>query len=140
MSHRRGDERGTVTAFVVVFSMTMILVVGLVLDGGMILAARRQAINEAEAAARAGAQAIDPASLRDGGPVVLDPAAAGVLAQHYLVATGHAGTVSVQGDTITVEVTFTRPMSILGLAGLGPATIHGRASAHGAQGVSAEGN
>ena len=53
------------TAFVVTLAAALILLAGLVLDGGLVLAAKRRAINEAEAAARAGAQQIGRASCRE---------------------------------------------------------------------------
>ena len=40
-STRFQDERGTVTAFAVVFTFALILLAGLVVDGGLTLAARR---------------------------------------------------------------------------------------------------
>lgn len=134
------DEQGTVTAFVVGFTFALLVVAGLVVDGGGLLAARRVAINEAEAAARAGAQAVDPASLRAGGPVIVDPVAAHQRALDYLATTGHAGVVDVEGDTVTVTVSFSRPMTILGIAGLGDMTVRGSGSAHGARGVTREGD
>ena len=64
-------------------------------------------------AARAGAQAIDPVSLREGRAVV-DPAAAAraatSTAQQLLAAngdTGEVGGVSVEGNRVTVSVTIT---------------------------------
>ena len=137
---RAVDERGTVTAFVVGFTLALLVVAGLVVDGGGLLAACREAINEAEAAARAGAQAVDPASLRGEGPIVIDSTSARQRALAYLAATGHLGTVEVRGDTVTVTVSYSRPMSILGIAGLGDVTVTGRGSAHGARGVTREGD
>ncbi len=69
-------ERGTVTAFVACFVTALLAVSGLVIDGGLVLAARRTAFDEAGAAARAGAQAVDVARLRQGSPAVLDAAEA----------------------------------------------------------------
>jgi len=43
---RRLDERGQVTAFVVVITMALILCAGLVIDGGLTLAAKVQATDE----------------------------------------------------------------------------------------------
>ena len=54
----RRDDRGAVTAFATVFTTAVIFVFGLVYDGGRLLAAQRQADNEAAGAARAAAQAI----------------------------------------------------------------------------------
>jgi hypothetical protein len=55
---RLRDDRGAVTAFTTVFTVAVIFVFGLVFDGGRMLAAQRQADNEAAGAARAAAQAI----------------------------------------------------------------------------------
>jgi Flp pilus assembly protein TadG len=129
------DERGTVTAFVAVFTVALLAVAGLVVDGGFVLAARRQAFDEAEAAARAGAQAVDIDSLRAGGPVRFDPDAARAKALDYLAATGHRGLVDVVGDTVRVHVAFERDMTMLGLLGLGPVTIDGDGEARGVRGV-----
>ena len=46
----RRDERGQVTAFVVIFMAVLVLFAGLVIDGGYTLAAKRRAMNEAQAA------------------------------------------------------------------------------------------
>jgi Flp pilus assembly protein TadG len=124
-----------VTAFVVTFAAALILLAGLVLDGGLVLAAKRRAINEAEAAARAGAQQIAVDVYRSQGRLVLDPARARAAARSYLAATGDAGTVSVAGDRVAVTVRVTQPMQILGAAGLGPATVSGRGAATAERGI-----
>ncbi len=128
------DERGGVTVFVVIFTTTLLLFAGLVIDGGHLLAARRLAINEAEAAARAGAQAIRTDSLRSDGPVTVDPDAARRRAMEYLAGTGHDATVETADDTVRVEVSFTQPLAILGLAGLGHMTVRGTGEAQGVTG------
>ncbi len=98
MSARLTEQSGQVTTFVVVFALTVIFVAGLVFDGGYVLAARRRAFNEAEAAARVGADALVVDSYRSTGGVDLDPALAITAAQDYLAQTGHTGTVRVLGD------------------------------------------
>ena len=50
-----GGERGTVTVFIVSMTTALLLVAGLVFDGGRMIAARRDADAVAAAAARAGA-------------------------------------------------------------------------------------
>jgi hypothetical protein len=132
---RRSDERGAVTVFVVVFTTTLILVAGLATDGGLLLAARRAAINEAEAAARDGAQALRTDRLRVDGSVSIDPAGARRRVDAYLARTGHEGTVEVSGDTVRVEVSFRKPLAILGLAGLAPITVRGWGEAQGVRAV-----
>ena len=133
----RRDERGQVTAFVVTMTAALLLMAGLVFDGGETLAAQRRAINEAEAAARAGAQAVDLPTYRAGGPFQLDTARASADAFAYLGATGHPGEVTVTADRVTVAVRITVPMRILGLAGLGSRTVTGRGTARAERGVEA---
>ena len=132
---RECDESGTVTAFVVIFISALLLLAGLVIDGGLTLAAKVQAIDEAQAAARAGAQAIDLPLFRSSGQVVLDPAAATQAAEAYLAKTGHTGTVAVNGDDVVVTVSISQPMQILSVAGLGHLTVTGSGSALAEHGV-----
>ena len=67
MRRRACDERGQVTVFVVIFMIALIGLAGLVIEGGVALAARRRAINEAQAAARAGAEALNEGHYRSSG-------------------------------------------------------------------------
>lgn len=129
------NERGSVTVFVVVFTVALLMVGGLVIDGGYTLAAHRRAFNEAEAAARAGAQAIDMDLLRSTGVVQLDPDAARSRAEKYLASTGHEGTVEVEGDVVRVHVQFSEPMLILSVVGVGPLQINGDGTARAVRGV-----
>ncbi len=134
MKPRHGEE-GTVTAFVVIFTFALVMLAGLVLDGGLTLAAKVQAVDEAQAAARAGAQAVDVPLLRSTGQVVLDASLARQDAMVYLATTGHTGVVQVDGNEVEVSVTITQPMQILGLGGIGSITVTGRGSAVPAHGV-----
>ena len=127
------------TAFVVIFTLALLLVVGLVVDGGLTLAARVQATDEAQSAARAGAQAVDLPLYRATGQLVLDPAQADQAAQSYLAATGHQGTVKVTGNEVDVTVTISEPMQILELAGIRSLTVTGSASAVAEHGVNGPG-
>lgn len=128
-----------VTAFVVVFVLALFLLAGLVLDGGLALSAKVRAIDEAQAAARAGAQAIDLDTFYSSGAVVLDPAAATQAAESYLAATGDPGTVTITGNEVDVSVTVTQPMQILGLAGIGHLSLTGSGSANAVTGVEGPG-
>ena len=132
---RLGDaESGMVTAFVVIFTLALVLMAGLVLDGGLALAAKVQAIDDAQAAARAGAQAIDIPTYRASGQITLDPAQAAADAERYLAAAGHTGTVSVNGEQVTVTVTITQATQILDLAGIDHLTETGTGTATAEQG------
>jgi Flp pilus assembly protein TadG len=118
-----------VTVFVVGIMLALLLLAGLVVDGGDVLAARRLAIDNAEAAARAGAQAISISSYRSSGQVVLDPSAAESGADAYLRGVGEQGTVTVSGDTVTVTVHLRQPLAILSIVGIPSLTVTGTGSA-----------
>ncbi len=127
-------EAGMVTAFVVVMTMALVLFIGLVLDGGYTLAARREAIDEADGAARAAAQAVNPLT-RTSGAARLDPNQAQAAVDRFLSPTGHSGQASVNGDAVTVTVTFPQRLYILGAGGLFSVTVSGRGSARAVLGV-----
>ena len=135
LQRREHDESGMVTAFVVILTFALLLLAGLVIDGGLTLAAKVQAIDEAQAAARAGAQAINLPLFRSTGQVVLDPAAATQAAEAYLAKTGNTGTVAVNGDDVVVTVSISQPMQILSVAGLGHLAVTGSGSALAEHGV-----
>lgn len=129
------DEHGQVTLFVVLAVVAMLVMAALVVDGGYVLAARRRAIDEANGAARAGAQAVAPSAYRSSADVVVDPAAATTAAQDYLAAAGHRGTVRVTGDQVAVRVSFAQPMALLGIIGIGAVTVTGQGQARSVRGV-----
>jgi len=105
---------------------------------------QRHAINTAEQAARAGAQALDIASVRAGGPYRLDPDRARRAALAYLAAAGETGTVAVSrdatGDLVSVVVPFTIRFSLLTLAGLPVLRGTGQSTARNCQGIIQEEN
>jgi Flp pilus assembly protein TadG len=129
------SEHGSVTAFVTVFAVALLGVAGLVFDGGLMLAAHRRAFDEAEAAARAGAQALDVDALRAGAGVQLDPLEAERLAGEYLTSIGREGTVEVNGDTVLVRTAFRQDLTILGAFGFGSRTVEGEGVARAVRGV-----
>ncbi|MHB1850536.1 MAG: pilus assembly protein TadG-related protein [Acidimicrobiales bacterium] len=134
LCRRGGEEAGMVTAFVVIFTLALLAMAGLVLDGGLALAAKVHAIDAAQAAARAGAQAIDIPLYRSTGTITLDPAEATADAQGFLAAAGEHGTVTVAGETVAVTVTITQPTQILSVVGVDQLTVSGTGSATAQQG------
>ena len=122
------DERGAITVFVVIIFIALIAMAGLVIDGGSALATKRRAMNTAEQAARVGADALDPASLRSGQPVVA-PSRAISAAQAYLDKVGAEGTVGVDGGTVTVTVTADYDTAMLAAIGVNRMTVTSKASA-----------
>jgi hypothetical protein len=122
-------ETGMVTAFVVIFTVALLVMAGLVLDGGLALSAKVRAIDDAQAAARAGAQAINIPLYRSTGQITLDPAEASADAEQYLAQAGQSGTVTVNGDQVTVTITVTQPTQLLSLAGIHDLTVSGSGTA-----------
>jgi len=104
---RLADERGTVSTFVAVITVAMLMAAGLAVDGGRKIAALREATHIADNAARAGAQAIDVDTLRTTGVLLVDPDVALAEADAYLASLGHRGQIQVSGDTVTVTVSIT---------------------------------
>lgn len=72
----RGD-RGTLSLFVVLFTPVVVLLAGLLVDGGIAINARERAADVAQQAARAGANDLNVAALRSG-TIALAPDACGV--------------------------------------------------------------
>ena len=129
-SRERGG--GAVSVPVAVLLLALLAVAGLAVDGARKAQQIATADAIAEEAARAGAQAIDPAAAAQG-IARLDPATARAAAQRYLdtAATDRAlaGTVTVTGDRVHIEVTLTSPTVLLGLAGVDTVTTAGSADA-----------
>jgi Flp pilus assembly protein TadG len=100
----RPGDRGYVTLFTAGVALGVVSVIGLVLDGGRALRAQSDSFGAAAAAARAGAQELDPVASVNG-EVRLDDVQAKVAAQEFLAARGLSGTVRVTDTRITVTVT-----------------------------------
>lgn len=124
-------ERGSLTLMTAVLVLGLLAVAGLVVDGTGQLRAGQQATGIAQQAARAGADALSPATLRRSGPseLVVNPAAARAAAQQVLAAGGVSGQVSVAGDTVTVTAEVSHPTAILSAVGVDTVSGHAAATA-----------
>jgi Flp pilus assembly protein TadG len=113
-------ERGAVMFWVIPVMLGLVAMAGLVVDGGNAIAARQHAADLAQQAARAGADALSPDSLHAAEPSQLtaDPGAATTAAEKILAAGGVAGTVTIDGDSVTVSVTVHQQTQILSAFGL----------------------
>jgi Flp pilus assembly protein TadG len=131
---RRSDDRGVVTAYVAIVATGLIFVAGMVYDGGQIINTYLEASDLAGNAARAGAQATSAAELYRSGTVRLEPADAEERASAFLARAGHpgSGSVTVDGDEVTVTVTLEQTSHILPL---GPRSMEATASATAVRGV-----
>nr|WP_229905648.1 hypothetical protein [Lentzea cavernae] len=109
---------------------------GLVLDGGLALAAKVRAMGQAQEAARAGAQEIDLAAYRADGTLRLDPGRASGAAQIHLASAGQVGTVSVRFNTVSVTVTISHHTQLLKLVAVDTITVTARGEARPRRGIS----
>ena len=127
-NHVVADERGSLTVYFVVLSLSLLLIAGLVFEGGRLLAARREVQDAAQDAARAGAQALDVAALRDG-TTTLDQADAAAAARAWLAAEGESGTVTVNGSSVTVSISRSVPLAMLAATGVTSRTVRAEETA-----------
>ncbi|WP_240489950.1 TadE/TadG family type IV pilus assembly protein [Actinomadura atramentaria] len=126
-------DRGAASMYVVLFAPSVLLLAGLLVDGGLAIHARQRAADIAEQAARAGANQIDEAALRRTGKPVLDPgrarSAACAMVTEY---DASARPLSCDADTghVRVAVQLTVRSQILGIVpGLGSFTMTSSATA-----------
>jgi len=121
-----GRDEGTVTVIAALAGLALLLMAGLVVDGGGRLRAVGRADRVAGEAARAAVEAADTRQATLG----LDRHAAVLAAQAYLRTAGVSGTVAVTGPrTVQVTVAVSGSDLILGLAGAGRFTVTGTAEA-----------
>ena len=133
-------DGGSVSIFVALCAVGLLIVIGIVIDCGGRLRAVERADALAQEAARAAGQRIDPAAVLTGGPVIVSPAAARAAAKDYLAVNGVRGeaVVDTGGRTIHVTVDGTYETALLGVIGIGSMTVHGVGSAglvYGVQGA-----
>jgi Flp pilus assembly protein TadG len=127
-------QDGFVTVFTVIIVVALFVLAGLVFDGGRAMDGRVTALDEAQEAARAGAQQIDLPTFRATGTAILNDNAAVTAAENYIAATGDSGTATVTGDIVTVTVTHIEPTEILSMIGIGSFTENATATATAEQG------
>ncbi len=118
----RSGERGQALVLVVVMLPLFLSLVGLAIDGGVVLNERRLLQNVADGAARAGAMQLDEGAYRQssGTAVVLDTGAARAAAVEYLLSRASDVEASVVADPGRVVVRVSRevPLSFLRLVGI----------------------
>jgi Flp pilus assembly protein TadG len=138
MTLRAGRDDGAATIFMLTLSVVLFVVAGLVVDGGLAINARGRVADDAEQAARAGAQQVDLDRLRTDGVVVLDAPAARTASADFLTARGYTpGTATpvVAGDTVTVTVRRREPTAMLLLIGIDHFDVEATASSRPVLGI-----
>jgi Flp pilus assembly protein TadG len=134
-------ESGAATVFVVTFAVVLLVMAGLVVDGGLAINARQRVADDVEQAARAGSQHLDLVSLRNGGLVRIDPGPARAAAGDFLAKRDYpAGGVSVTADDLQVTVTaqIEQPTALLSLIFIDHFTVRAQGQARPAVGITGE--
>lgn len=122
-------EEGSIVIFTVMFSIVLLALLGLAIDGGRAMAAKESAIDEAEQAARAGANILSRSALYSG-QVRENPIGAIIAAEMYMRKSGHPGIAGVYGRTVVASITPYRiPTTFLSIIGINTFTISASSSA-----------
>jgi Flp pilus assembly protein TadG len=121
---RQASEDGQILVLTVVVALALWAILGLVADGGLVLARHRELQGVADAAARAGAAQLDEASYRasNGRTVTLNPAQAQAAAGRYLRTVRFGGQANIAASPIQVTIGLSevvRPI-IFSSVGIGP--------------------
>ncbi|WP_025620174.1 pilus assembly protein TadG-related protein [Salinispora cortesiana] len=130
-----GRDSGQVTPFVVLLAVALLAVAGLVLDAGLAISAKVQALDTAQAAARAGAQQLDLYAYRTRGVTQLDTTRAASTARSWLASAGVDGDVSATATTVTVTVRRSSHTQLLQIVGVQTLNMSASATAAAVQGV-----
>lgn len=134
------DDSGQVLPIVAVTTLGLLAMVGLVVDAGLMFAARRDLQATADAAARAGAGVLDEEIYRSSGgrSVVIDEPEAEKAALAHLSGVD-VESVTATSDAVHVSVSRSQPLLLLGFIGIGPVNVEARSTARPRTGILAPG-
>lgn len=123
-----GDhERGAITPMVVVVGVALLLMVGLVVDAGAKLNAVSQANDVAAQAAHAAAAQLDTGAALSAGQIGVSTSQAQEAGMAVLAGSDMSGSVVIDGQSVTVTATCTKPAAFLSLIGI--TTVQGTGTA-----------
>lgn len=139
----RRDERGSILVQTVILLPVMLLLIGLVLDGGWMYWQYRHAEVTVNAAAQAASHAIDINNFRATNQVRLDQGEAAAVAGDF-IQLNRRGILTLTGvrasrDRITVDATAQIPTIFFRLAGIPLLTMQVQGTAYPAFGINREG-
>lgn len=135
-AERLKNESGQVFPLVVVMSLGLLAMAGLVIDGGLVFAARRDLQATADAAARAGAAVIDERVFRRSGgeQALLDTDGAQEAAGRRLTGVDVVE-LRATPEAVFVRVARSQPLLLLGVIGLGPVQVQAQSTARPRTGI-----
>lgn len=134
-------DQGTMAMFTAIFALFVILLAGLLVDGGSAIHARERAADIAEQAARAAADDLDEPYLRQTGQIRIADARTACLRARRLVTkypevTGEPGCVIENAQVARVTVQIKVRLQLLSiLPGFSDFTMTSSASAHPQEGI-----
>ncbi|MFI0742346.1 TadE/TadG family type IV pilus assembly protein [Streptomyces sp. NPDC021100] len=125
-------DRGSMSLFFALAAVAILIIMGLLVDGGGALNKANRATSLAQEAARTAGQQLDAGQAIQGTAITVDPDAAVTAAQDYLAAQGVSGNVSVTdgGKTLSVTVHDTYRTYFASLVGKSTIDVTGTATAH----------
>jgi len=128
-TRRLRDERGSVSVWLALAAVALVLCVGIAVDLGGQVHAQQRARGIAAQAARTAGEEVAAQAIRGQAPSV-DVAAAKRAASAYLAQAGVTGTVTIRsGNVLDVTVTDTYTPMFLSSIGVGTLTVTGHSSA-----------
>ncbi|MFE4258249.1 pilus assembly protein TadG-related protein [Streptomyces sp. NPDC056883] len=127
----RRSDRGSLSPFYAVAALGIIMIMGLLVDGGGALNATNRATGLAQEAARAAGQQLNVAQAVEGTAITVDPDAAIGAAQDYLAAQNVQGEVSITdgGQRLQVTVRDTYQTKFAAFVGKTAISVSGTAHA-----------
>jgi Flp pilus assembly protein TadG len=127
----RRRDRGSMSLCFALSSLAILMVMGLLVDGGGALNAANRATSIAQEAARTAGQQLDPAQAIEGTAITIDPDAAVGAAQDYLAAANVQGSVEITdgGQSLTVTVNDSYDTYFAQFVGKGTISVTGTAKA-----------
>ncbi len=108
-------DRGVVSGFVVGLGLSLVVMAGLAIDSGRLVAARTEAADHAENAARLAAQEIALIRL---GVRTIDPSRARAVVAAYFDRHGVDGSMSIDHQSVSVTVRAVQDTTLLHLVGI----------------------
>jgi hypothetical protein len=129
LTARLKADRGSATGWAIGTIVIGMLIVALVFDGAAAMTARATALDTAQQAARAGADQLDLALLREQGVVAIDPAAAQTTSEQWLHHANVEGKIDATPARVEVTVTVTQPTVLLATVGIPTFTMTATAAA-----------
>ncbi|MFE0654468.1 pilus assembly protein TadG-related protein [Streptomyces sp. NPDC059534] len=127
---RHGGDRGSLSPFYALSAIGIIMIMGLLVDGGGALNATNKATGLAQEAARAAGQQLNIPAAVQGTEITVDPDAAVAAAQEYLATQNVSGSVTITDGGQRLEVTVHDTYNTLFAQFVGRSTISVSGTAH----------